>query len=71
MPQNQSKDLETGDKVISPLNSFHKRDLEEDERRDRTEFLPDDLSKAEWQKYQIRQVYLCMLRMGGDWTNND
>lgn len=52
--------------------------LEEDERRDRTEFLPQPISDKDWKKYpsnmkryQQKQIYFAMLRWGGDWRTND
>jgi hypothetical protein len=46
------------------LNAIHQQQLDEDERKDRTEFLPDDLNEKGWIRYQQKQIYFAMLRWG-------
>lgn len=52
------------------LNSILQRQLEEDEYRARTEFLPDDLDQRGWQRYIESEFYLALLRWGGGWNND-
>lgn len=49
------------------MNPILQRMLEEDERRDRTEFLPDNMKPSQWTKYMEKQLYHAMLYFGGDW----
>lgn len=49
---------------------MQQKQREEDERKDRTEFLPDNMSRKDWTHYFIRQVYLAMLTWGGDWNQD-
>jgi hypothetical protein len=52
------------------LNAILQRQLNEDEEKDRTQHLPDDLSSKGWIKYQQKQLYFACLRFGGDWNKD-
>lgn len=41
--------------------------LELDDYQDRTEFLPDNMTPNDWNRYIEKSVYLAMLQYGGDW----